>query len=258
MEGTSSYIDLDLYMPIFGIPLEGRLNPVVVCRLKNTVGLKVSLDVSDENRVSISGYRSRVFRDILRRFVEELSQELQARFSVEIDVYLEKPVLLPGALYVLATQYIGEIISEGQLSSEDLVKALIVIDRKALGRNEFIEALRWGLAKRSSIAFRRSDEIIEIDDGSFMAIDEMYRSYRIGGDLAVEGELMDLLTKTVGITSIYGVRYVRARDLENLSKLIFFHNRLWSMIYGLPIIKSYNEIYIYDGVVVGRFRYGFR
>ncbi len=234
---------------IISIPLKERWNPVVVLYSKYKIIVRGEINYDYSCMKSLNGSIPRSLARNLRSFLDSLSNELSIDFCYRVAVEVDDEIRnLRSSIYVVVSQILFEsLLSKLQekMDPVDIVKSLSVIDNSINTKSQHIEALRLAYAINRGVIFRRIDEYIELEDPPRILKLKIKRIYRLKEhqNPLVEGDLGDLLTKLVGYMIID-----LSRDLLDRRYNIFFEkmnyvNRLWSLIYGLPLT---NKHYLYD------------
>ncbi|MEM0043426.1 MAG: hypothetical protein QXQ36_05640 [Sulfolobales archaeon] len=234
-------------IPIIGVPIPGRNNPIAVINSNNTIDIYGKIGIGRRCDLRIEG-GVRIRRDIIRtliRFFERLSEELGVDMCIRISLSYDTREILYLPLYMIITTAVTSRIV-GEVDPIDLAKSMIVIDRSLGLNSSHAEGVRFSIAERMSIAFRRGDEIIKLPDpGTLSLTMKLVRHVKLREipSTLLENEIGDLVTKLVGYTALKSIQSIREGDLDRFMRYLEIERRLWTLLYDMPRSRCY---YVYD------------
>ena len=208
---------ISLPIPLFGIPLKGVNNPILVV-----------FGDFDANVVKDGAVK-------LPKQFFELFEEATG-FKCNVSVSLDKPVPFSSAYVYLSDQYFRKSIKECELpiTEEEAQDTLSMID-DALFNSELIRALRTAFKLAVPILYRDEEEPIRLSFPNFKA----RYLFSFPFDLSSLRYIDNSLVHLVGMIPL---DFVETKDKNLLS----VENGLWSSIYGIPFVQRGDWKLIWD------------
>ncbi|RLG86941.1 MAG: hypothetical protein DRO18_03795 [Thermoprotei archaeon] len=227
------------YIPFLGLPLRGKLNPLLI--LKTDYELVCEVLILDVPRGEVrvadqTGSLGRGLVEVLKVFTYKLSNALGFNYCVEVRVLKNQLSGLDAYLFTALTSAITKSIIGERSLSNDLIKSLRVIDFDifSIYPGLLIHTLRYSEIMNSTYIFRLGEEPIKIEGFP-----------KVGGLKVIKSEtiritntevLDDLITRLIGLIPIEAVRNAgKSRVLRRLVKL---ENVFWWWIYDLEPLNT--------------------
>ncbi|WP_048191603.1 hypothetical protein [Pyrolobus fumarii] len=224
-----------LPIPLLGLPLKGRHNPILVA-LSSTPLVDVEVEVEESNAPSVSvngeprlGWRGEL---ALKSFVDELSARLEQplRFSV---YYQARGFHVAGVYAILTVALVEAVAEEGGYEMEpvEVAEAADSIDWDAGVELDYIDACRRAIVLESSIIFRKGEEPIKVSLAGGKV--ELVGEEELGDVIEEElgEEIHTALSRLVGLSVAVWSRGIVEKGWEAIRSIWRLASRLENGLY---------------------------
>ncbi len=238
---------LRLSLPLFGVPLSNRINPIYVAVLDYPIEIIIGDELTCEACHTIPQVN-----EIINILGEELGEKLG------FNIYLSRfnPMIPFISYYSVATLSLSLILSELlELDIKDVTESLMGIETELFNREliQVIQALRLSTLNNKPLLYRYGEEAVVIEDARqcFISTENVDRKEMVslGNEIFyriedIDNELGDLITKLAGLTTLKAYNSVHLGNPEDvlISTYCRIENMIWYLEYGLiPPVSDFRE-----------------
>ena len=208
---------ISLPIPLFGIPLKGINNPILV------VFSEFDVNVTKDGKMKLP----EKFYDLF---------EEATGFKCNISLAFDKHVPYSSSYIYLSDLYFRRSVKECEIPilEEEIQDTLLMID-DALFDSELIRALRYAFKVGVPVLYRDEEEPIRLSLPNFTST--YLFSYPV--DLSSVRYIDNSLVHLIGMIPL---DFVETRDLN----LLYVENGLWESLYGIPFVTRKDWKLIWD------------
>ncbi len=230
-----------LPIPILGVQLRGRHNPVLVAlSLDPIVDVSIEVDESPESRLEVKGEPPLGWRGslALRSFLDEVVTRLEQPLRVSIE-YTTRGFHVAGLYAVLTYAIVEAVAIEGgyEMSAEEIARACNDIDVDAGVDLDYVMAARDAIASGSSLVWRRGEEPIRVKlEGGVV---ELVGEEELGEVIEDEvgDELHTVVSRLAGLIVVDASRAILESGWKGLTDkwrvLARLENSIYYMLFGV-------------------------
>lgn len=218
-------------IPFMGIPLKYRINPISTLITRSKYNIVLVEHVSEES------CKYNDFTEIvsIRKLLEYLSSEFGEEFKLRVLVDKECARISPTiSLYSMASYIVGKLIAdEYDVDVIDVFESFMGIESEIYGKEipQFIQALRLTILNDKPLIYRYGEGIVLNDLPN--NVYALLFAEPIQASITLHDEdLMDIITKLVGLNTIKAFNKQRIGDIKNLSENCRVENGIWYILYG--------------------------
>jgi len=225
-------------IPLFGVPIKGRINPILITLLDNSIDVNMHLS---ENTITIT-LKDILLDDhclnIIDKYMNIIATEIG--FNLDIKIQAEGETKIPCiSLYSILTYIMSlELSKYYDVGIDDMMKVIQEVEGENIENEytQFINACRQGINTGKPIIYRQGEGFIPINIsespititplGKTKSIEENYTKY--------SESIMSALTHIAGVLVIEAFNAL-TNDISYINSLVKLENTLWYILYNINI-----------------------
>jgi len=181
--------DYFLALPVFGVPVLGKVNPyLVVASRSRLVAVDVDVVESEAPSARVEGPRLGWRLELaVKAFVDALSSRLEQPLEAKVSVTVRGVESPPAAsVYAAVSLALVEAVAEAggySLSEEELLQAASSVDQDAAVWLDYLDGIRFASLRGVSALYRSGEDPVVIG-GRGVVVLEMVGEQDIGEDIS--------------------------------------------------------------------------
>lgn len=237
-------------IPFMGIPLKYRINPISTLITRSKYNIILIEHVPEQT------YKYSNFTEItsVRKLLEYLSSEFGEEFKLRVLVDEECARISPIiSLYSMASYIIGKLIAdEYDVEIIDVFESFMGVESEIYGKEipQFIQALRLTILNDKPLIYRYGEGVV-LNDFPNNVYALLFAEPIQASITLYDDDLMDIITKLVGLNTIKAFNKQKVGDIKNLSENCRVENGIWYILYGYHVpSKLLNHKYMCAKLII--------
>ena len=236
-------------IPLFGIPIKGRVNPILIILLDRPIDINIRLSENTIVTTLKDVLLDNHCLNIINKYMNIIATEIG--FNLDIKMQAKGETKIPCiTLYSMLTYIMSlELSKYYDVRLEDILRVIQEVEKESIKSEymQFIDACRQSINTGKPIIYRQGEGFIPINVselpititllGKTKSIEENYTKY--------SESIMSALTHIAGVLVIEAFNAL-TNNTSYINSLIKLENTLWYILYNISIPTGVHTKWVTD------------
>ena len=221
-------------IPFMGVPLKYRINPISTLITRSKYDIILIEHIPEQSHKYSNFTEITSVRKLLEYLSREFGEELKLRVIVDEECARISPII---SLYSMASYIVGKLIAdEYDVEIIDVFESFMGVESEIYGKEipQFIQALRLTILNDKPLIYRYGEGVI-LNDSPNNVYASLFTEPIQASVMLYDDDLMDIITKLVGLNIIKAFNKQKVGDIKSLSENCRVENGIWYILYGYHV-----------------------